>query len=77
MLDDTSLCFINVHLAAGQAQKAARNADIGGILEEKAVFASVNDALAFEHGGDGTAILDHEIVVLSGDLNVSAQNCNL
>ena len=76
-MDDTSLCFINVHLAAGQSQKAARNADIGGILEEKAIFPPImgDRELAFEHGGDGTAILDHEMVVLNGDLNVCIGYC--
>ena len=70
-MDDTSLCFINVHLAAGQSQKAARNADLGAIMEEKAFFpSSTSDENAFVHGGDGTAILDHEMVILNGDLNV-------
>ncbi|ORY35446.1 Endonuclease/exonuclease/phosphatase [Naematelia encephala] len=68
VIDDTSFCFINVHLAAGQSQKAARNADLGGIMEDKAIF-SAADNLPFVHGGDGTAILDHEMVILNGDLN--------
>ncbi|ORX38593.1 Endonuclease/exonuclease/phosphatase [Kockovaella imperatae] len=72
IMDDTSLCFVNVHLAAGQSAKASRNADIVGIMEERAIFPLSEDGeagMAFEHGGDGTAILDHEIVVLNGDLN--------
>jgi hypothetical protein len=70
VMDDTSLCFINVHLAAGQSQKAARNADLGAIMEDKAILPA-SDELPFINGGDGMAILDHEIVVLNGDLNVS------
>lgn len=69
IVDHTSLCFINVHLAAGQSQKAARNADLVGIMEDKAIFPE-QDLLPFVHGGDGTGILDHEMVILNGDLNV-------
>lgn len=68
VLDDTSLCFINVHLAAGQRHKAARNADLAAIMEYKEIFPK--SALQwFVHGGGGEAILDHEMVVLNGDLN--------
>ncbi|WVQ81931.1 hypothetical protein IAT38_004058 [Cryptococcus sp. DSM 104549] len=68
VLDDTSICFINVHLAAGQSQKAARNADLAGIMEDKAIFPP-SEELPFIHGGLGTGILDHEMVFLNGDLN--------
>ncbi|KAK4688995.1 hypothetical protein P7C73_g1114, partial [Tremellales sp. Uapishka_1] len=68
VIDDTSICFINVHLAAGQSAKAARNADLVGIFEEKAIFPAA-DELSFVRGGDGTEILDHELVILNGDLN--------
>lgn len=68
VIDDTSMCFINVHLAAGQRHKATRNADIAAIMEDKVVFPPA-DKLPYVHGGDGTGILDHEMVVLNGDLN--------
>jgi hypothetical protein len=68
-IDDSSLCFINVHLAAGQSHKAARNADVAGILEEKAVFFPSDARNSYVNGGDGSAILDHETVFLNGDLN--------
>ncbi|ODO06654.1 hypothetical protein I350_04012 [Cryptococcus amylolentus CBS 6273] len=68
VMDDTSICFINVHLAAGQSQKASRNADLAGILEDKAIFPPTEE-LPFIHGGSGTGILDHEMVFLNGDLN--------
>ncbi|WWC71666.1 uncharacterized protein I206_105624 [Kwoniella pini CBS 10737] len=69
VMDDTSLCFINVHLAAGQSQKSARNADLAAIMEDKAIFPSAGEEIPFVHGGNGTGILDHELVVLNGDLN--------
>jgi hypothetical protein len=69
VMDDTSLCFINVHLAAGQRQKTSRNADLAGIMEDKAILPP-HDLTPFVHGGDGTGIMDHEMVILNGDLNV-------
>jgi len=76
IVDDTSLCFINVHLAAGQSAKAARNADLAGIMEDKAIFPE-HAFLPFVQGGDGTGIMDHEMVILNGDLNVSRVLPNL
>ncbi|CUA69348.1 putative inositol polyphosphate 5-phosphatase C9G1,10c [Schizosaccharomyces pombe 972h-] [Rhizoctonia solani] len=71
-LDDTSFCFLNCHLAAGQKHTRERNQDLAAIFEEKSVFpyASSNvSATAYVGGGDGTMILDHEVVFLNGDLN--------
>ncbi|KAG8835086.1 hypothetical protein FRC18_001059 [Serendipita sp. 400] len=76
-VDDTSFCFLNCHLAAGQHQRVARNMDLAAILEEKAVFPTcsldhVNESgevNAYVGGGDGSMILDHEICFLNGDLN--------
>lgn len=68
VMDDTSLCFINVHLAAGQSQRASRTADLSAIMEDKAILPHA-DGLPFINGGDGTAISDHEVVILNGDLN--------
>ncbi|OJD26493.1 hypothetical protein ACJ73_02133 [Blastomyces percursus] len=72
ILDDSSLCFINCHLAAGQSQTAHRNNDIAAILESSSLpsessYSSRIDL--FVGGGDGTMILDHEICILNGDLN--------
>ncbi|WRT68300.1 uncharacterized protein IL334_005276 [Kwoniella shivajii] len=69
VMDDTSICFINVHLAAGQSQKTARNADIAAIMEDKAIFPASGEERPFVLGGNGTGILDHELVILNGDLN--------
>lgn len=72
VLDDSSLCFINCHLAAGQSQTAHRNNDIAAILETESLPAEHSlDTRTdlFVNGGDGTMILDHEICILNGDLN--------
>lgn len=72
ILDDSSLCFINCHLAAGQTHTAHRNNDVAGILEAQSL-PSENSLTAradlFVNGGDGSMILDHEICILNGDLN--------
>lgn len=64
------MCFINCHLAAGQNHVRQRNADVAAMLEEKSVFsvsddAVKDDALAYVGGGDGSMVLDHEIVFVS------------
>ena len=76
VLDDSSLCFINCHLAAGQTQTLNRNNDIAAILESESLpaYPLPNGSVAkhsdvFASGGDGSMILDHEICILNGDLN--------
>jgi len=70
VIEDSSICLINCHLAAGQHAVRARNADIAAMLEEKAVFPATSDEpLAYGGGGDGSMVLDHEIVFLNGDMN--------
>ena len=75
VLDDSSLCFVNCHLAAGQTQTMHRNNDIAAILETEALpsYPLTNEgaqhADIFTSGGDGSMILDHEICILNGDLN--------
>ena len=72
LLDDTSLCFINCHLAAGQSQTKDRNTDITAILDGQIFPAERDHGVrqdSYVGGGDGTMILDHEICVLNGDLN--------
>ncbi|KAF3912911.1 Synaptojanin-2 [Arthrobotrys entomopaga] len=71
-LDDSSLCFINCHLAAGQSGTRSRNNDIAEILEANNLTVETDPnirAYSFVGGGDGSRILDHEICVLNGDLN--------
>ena len=66
MVGDSSICFVNCHLAAGQKAIHNRNTDIAGILEQKAVFSPTKDhPMAYVGGNDGTMILDHEFVVVS------------
>ncbi|KZT23175.1 DNase I-like protein [Neolentinus lepideus HHB14362 ss-1] len=73
IIDDTSICFINCHLAAGQHHVRQRNADVAAMLEEKAVFPATDtayqDPVAYVGGGDGSMVLDHEIVFFNGDMN--------
>ncbi|KAL6722134.1 hypothetical protein ACLMJK_001241 [Lecanora helva] len=72
VLDDSSICLVNCHLAAGQTQTVNRNNDITAILESTMLppnhhISTVSDT--FVGGGDGSMILDHEICILNGDLN--------
>lgn len=71
-IDDTSLCFVNCHLAAGQSQANSRHADIAAILEAN-LFPTERDPDTrldtFTGGGDGSLILDHELCILNGDFN--------
>ncbi|RFU72332.1 hypothetical protein TARUN_9926, partial [Trichoderma arundinaceum] len=71
-VDDTSLCFVNCHLAAGQTQASSRHNDAAAILEAN-LFPVERDTEiridTFSGGGDGSMILDHELCILNGDLN--------
>lgn len=71
-VDDTSLCFINCHLAAGQSGANQRHNDIAAILEAQLLPSERDPTVrldSFVGGGDGTMILDHELCLLNGDLN--------
>jgi hypothetical protein len=68
LMDDTSLCFLNCHLAAGHRRVRDRNADAAAIIEHEKLFPeseTLGEAFAFVGGGDGTMALDHEIVFVS------------
>ncbi|KAJ5104344.1 hypothetical protein NUU61_001691 [Penicillium alfredii] len=72
VLDDSSMCFVNCHLAAGQTQTANRNNDIAAILEAESLPAENSLTVRsdqYASGGDGTMIMDHEVCILNGDLN--------
>lgn len=72
LIDDTSICFINCHLAAGQTQTKDRNFDVSSILDSAILPIERDPGVRFNSyisGGDGTMILDHEICILHGDLN--------
>lgn len=62
MIDDSSICLINCHLAAGQNGVRQRNADVAGMLEEKMVLPVAEHPVAYVGGGDGSMVMDHEIV---------------
>lgn len=71
-IDDSSICLINCHLAAGQSQANQRHGDIAAILETP-LFPTERDpgvrVDSYVGGGDGSMIVDHELCVLNGDLN--------
>ena len=72
MLDDSSVCLVNCHLAAGQTQTTSRNNDVTAILQSEVLPAESQATMpgsVFKGGGDGSMILDHEICILHGDLN--------
>jgi hypothetical protein len=60
--------MINCHLAAGQHHVRQRNTDVAAMVEEKSVFPPVgvlDDSVAYVGGGDGSMVMDHEIVFVS------------
>ncbi|KAI0536718.1 Endonuclease/exonuclease/phosphatase [Xylaria digitata] len=72
MVDDTSLCFINCHLAAGQSHANSRHNDIAAILDSSILPVEPNPSVRIDSyigGGDGSMIMDHELCLLNGDLN--------
>lgn len=71
IIDDSSLCLVNCHLAAGQTQTASRNNDAASILESYCLPEAVDNHTpgTFVGGGDGSMILDHELCIWNGDLN--------
>ena len=70
VVDDTSLCFINCHLAAGQRNVRQRNSDVTDIMQSISPTPTQKTRdVAYVGGGDGTMILDHEICFIAGDLN--------
>ncbi|KFX96014.1 hypothetical protein V490_03564 [Pseudogymnoascus sp. VKM F-3557] len=72
VVDDTSMCFVNCHLAAGQAHTKLRNHDISAILESNVLPVERDQSARLDSyigGGDGSMILDHEVCIINGDLN--------
>ncbi|KAM0792295.1 hypothetical protein ACM66B_004984 [Microbotryomycetes sp. NB124-2] len=71
VVDDTSVCFINCHLAAGQSHRRQRDHDLVDILEDRSSFVGLGSTSpgAYALGSDGSAVFDHELCILSGDLN--------
>ncbi|KAK4053795.1 hypothetical protein OIV83_001451 [Microbotryomycetes sp. JL201] len=71
VVDDTSICFVNCHLAAGQSHRRERDQDLVDILEDRSSFVGLGSTSpgAYALGSDGSAVFDHELCILSGDLN--------
>ena len=68
MIDDSSFCFINSHLAAHQSHISARNNDIAAVLKDT-IFRVETPSYHYIGGGDGSLILDYQNVFFAGDLN--------
>lgn len=67
-MEDSSLCFINNHLASGQKHPVERTRDIIEILERRSHFPwpTSSTRLAFVGCGDGTQVADHELTFFAG-----------
>ena len=68
LLGDSSFCFMNCHLAAGQTSTAERNSDAAAILRNLH-FPPVYKSNAFLLGKEGALVSDHEHLFFFGDLN--------
>ncbi|KAI1326872.1 DNase I-like protein [Xylariaceae sp. FL0255] len=71
-VDDSSLCFVNCHLAAGQSHANARHNDLALIMDNSSLPIERDASKcidSFVGGGDGSMIMDHELCLLNGDLN--------
>ncbi|GAA6044732.1 hypothetical protein NBRC10513_004592 [Rhodotorula toruloides] len=75
VLQDSSFCLINAHLAAGKTHPAERQRDLIQILDAASRFPRPGQAThnAYIGGGDGTEVLDCETVFFAGDLNFRIQ----
>lgn len=72
VIDNSSICLVNCHLAAGQSQTAHRNNDVAAILDSTILPSERNPSTcadSYVGGGDGSMVFDHEICILNGDLN--------
>ncbi|KAI9598136.1 Endonuclease/exonuclease/phosphatase [Syncephalis fuscata] len=69
VINDSSICFTNCHLAAGQKEVSQRNTDAAKVLRECELEPLPSRPLAFVCGGDGLKITDHEFCFFGGDLN--------
>ena len=56
LIENSSFCFVNTHLAAHQSHTTERNKDIAQILKD-ASFPKIDLDYHFEGGGDGSMIM--------------------
>lgn len=68
VVDDSSVCLVNCHLAAGHSQAAARQVDLNTITRSARLRPLAVPDGVFS-GGSGDLISDHEHCILFGDLN--------
>ncbi|KAI8614175.1 Endonuclease/exonuclease/phosphatase [Chytriomyces sp. MP71] len=69
VLEDSSFCFVNCHMAAHQSHVSARNNDVISIRDQISFTPMRATDGVFVQGGDGSLVLDHENIFFSGDLN--------
>ncbi|KAI8839540.1 Endonuclease/exonuclease/phosphatase [Chytriomyces cf. hyalinus JEL632] len=69
VLDDSSFCFVNCHMAAHQSHVSARNQDVLSIRDQISFAPMRQLDGVFAQAGDGSLVLDHENIFFSGDLN--------
>ncbi|CAH8616520.1 unnamed protein product [Heterobilharzia americana] len=65
---NSSLCFVNCHLAAGEANLDRRNQDFREIVR-KMIFELPMNSKNVIHPPERSFILDHDIIFVFGDLN--------
>ncbi|GJN88522.1 hypothetical protein Rhopal_001488-T1 [Rhodotorula paludigena] len=76
VIDDSSFCFINAHLAAGKPHHAERARDLIVLLDSRQSFPAPRDDAtrnAYIGGGDGSQVSDAETCFFIGDLNFRLQ----
>lgn len=70
---DSSLCFVNVHLAAGQSKVSDRVKDLESCfskdLFKKDSSRDEDGSRVYINGGDGSLLTDHENLFILGDMN--------
>lgn len=66
VLDDSSFCFLNCHLAAGEEHTEARRQDVNTILSSPLPLAKSTTQRAFVARGDGTEVADTELTFFFG-----------
>jgi endonuclease/exonuclease/phosphatase family metal-dependent hydrolase len=73
LLNDSSLIFLNCHLAAGQDATQHRNENARTVIDASPLPAEMDKFRLIncysENGGDGSMVLDHDFAILNGDLN--------
>lgn len=69
VLEDTSFCFLNNHLAAGEEELEHRRKDIINIMDSDLLKpGSLGTRRAYSARGDGSHVSDHSVQFFAGEL---------